>query len=70
MNIVLTTISLQKLKFAPDHLKTKKMCKHTVKKLPFVIRYVPDRYKAQQMCDKAILENGGTLEPVPDCYKN
>ena len=46
------------------------MCKHTVKKLPFVIRYVPDRYKAQQMCDKTILENGGTLEYVPDCYKN
>ena len=37
------------------------MCKHTVKKLPFVIRHVPDQYKAQQMCDKAILENGGTL---------
>ena len=24
------------LKFVPDHLKTKKMCKHTVKKLPFL----------------------------------
>ena len=38
-----------------DHLKTKKMCKHVLKKLPFVIRYVPDQYKAQQMCVKAIL---------------
>ena len=31
------------LKFTPDHLKTQKMCKHAVKKLPFVIRYVSDR---------------------------
>ena len=35
------------LKFIPDHLKTKKMCKDTVKKLPLVIRFVPDRYKTQ-----------------------
>ena len=37
------------------------MCKHTIKKLPSVIRYVPDRYKTQQMCDKTILENDGTF---------
>ena len=43
------------LKIAPDHLKTKKMCKHAVKKLLSVIRYIPDRYKTQEMCDKAIL---------------
>ena len=30
------------LKFVPDHLKTKKMCKHAVRKLPFVTIYVPD----------------------------
>ena len=30
------------LKFVPDHLKTKKMRKHAIIKLPFVIRYVPD----------------------------
>ena len=30
------------LKFVPDHLKTKTTCKHTVRKLPFVIRYVLD----------------------------
>ena len=35
------------LKFVPDHLKTKKMCKHAAKKLPFVIRYVIDQYKTQ-----------------------
>ena len=45
------------------------MCKHAVKKLPFVIRYVPDQYKTQKMCNKAILENGRTLESVPDRYK-
>ena len=63
------TENLEMLKFIPDHLKTEKICKHVVKKLPFVIRYVSDQYNTQQMCDKAILENGGT-ESVPDCYKN
>ena len=29
------------LKFVSDYLKTKKICKHAVKKLPSVIRYVP-----------------------------
>ena len=31
------------LKFVPDHVKTKQMCKHAVKKLPYLLRYVPDR---------------------------
>ena len=53
------------LKFVPDYLKTKKMCRHAVEKLPFLIRYVPDQYKTQQICNKVILENGGTLESVP-----
>ena len=56
------------LKFVPDCYKTKKMWKHAVKKLPFLIRYVPDQYKYQQMCD--ILESVGTLKSVPDHYKN
>ena len=30
------------LKFVLDPLKTKKMCKHTVKRLPYTLRYVPD----------------------------
>ena len=34
------------LKFVSDHLRTKKMCKYAVKKLPFLVRYVPDQYKA------------------------
>ena len=54
------------LKFVPDHLKTKLMCKHPVNKLPFLIRCVPDQYKIQQMCDKAILEFGGTLKSISD----
>ena len=46
------------------------MCKHAVKKLPYLFRYVPDQYKTQKTCDKAVLENGGTLTSIPDCYKN
>ena len=45
------------------------MCKHAVKKLPYLLRYVPDQYKTQKMCDKSILENVGTLKTAPDCYK-
>ena len=30
------------LKFVPDNLKTNKMCKNAVKKLPYLLRYVPD----------------------------
>ena len=58
------------LKFIPDHLKTKVICKHAVEKIPFVIRYVHDQYQTQQMYDKVVLENGGTLKSVPDYYKN
>ena len=47
------------LKFCPGHLKTKSMCKHAVKKLPFLLRYIPDQYKTQQMCNKGIC--GGSL---------
>ena len=36
------------------------MCKHAVKKLPYILRYVPDQYKTQQMCAKAILKIAGT----------
>ena len=57
------------LKFAPGHLKTKKICKYAVEKLHYVLRYVPDQDKTQQMCDKAILENGGILMSVPDATK-
>ena len=45
------------LELVPNQLKTKKMCKHAVKKLSFLIKYVPDRYKTQQMSDKVIVTN-------------
>ena len=34
--------NLKKLRFTPNHLKTKKISKHAVRKLKFVIRYIPD----------------------------
>ena len=54
------------LKCASKHLKTKKMSKHAVNKLPYLLRYVPHRYRTQQMREEAILESGGTLKSVPD----
>ena len=80
MNIVRTSMSLnisietvmknpEMLKIVPDHLKTKNICKHPTKILPFLIRYAPDQYKIQQVCDNTILKNGGTLNSVPDCNK-
>ena len=39
------------LKFVPDQLKTKKMCKCAVEKLPCLLRYVPGQYNTQQICD-------------------
>ena len=39
------------LRLVPDHLKTKKMCKDAVKKLPFIIGHVTDWCKTQQSCD-------------------
>ena len=53
------------LKFVPDNLKTIKICKYSVKKLPYTLRYIPHWYKTQKRCDKAILENGGALKFVP-----
>ena len=40
------------------------MCKHEVKKLPYLLRYIADQHKTQKMCDD------GTLKYFPDCYKN
>ena len=47
------------LRFVPDYLKTKRMCKNAVGKFSLVIRYVPDWYKTEKICGKVILENGG-----------
>ena len=53
-----------------QNLKTKKMCKHPVKMLPFLIKYVPGRFKTQKMRYKVILKNGGMLMVFPDCYRD
>ena len=57
LNISIVTVmkNSEMVKFVPDHLKTKKLCKYAVKKLPYVLKYVPDQYSNQQMCDKATL---------------
>ena len=36
INIETVMKNLEMLKFVPDHLKTKKKCKHTLKKVPFL----------------------------------
>ena len=45
LNISIGTVikNPEMFKFVPDHLKTKKMCKRAVKKLPYLLRYVPDK---------------------------
>ena len=57
INIGIVITNPEILKFVPDHLKTKKMCKHAVKKLHYLLRYAPDQYKTEQMCDKAIKQS-------------
>ena len=58
------------LQLVHDYLKTKMMCKNTVKMLLFLIKYVPDRCNTRRMSDKVILENGGMLMFVTGCYKD
>ena len=41
------------------------MCKHAVKKSPYLLTYVPDQYKTQQM-QELIIEIDGTLKSAPD----
>ena len=47
--MLITVVLFIKTVIVSDHHKIKKMCKHAVKKLPYLVRYVPDRYKTQQM---------------------
>ena len=54
------------LYFAPDHLKTKKICRRAVKKVTILTKYVPDRCKTQQVGYKVIIKNGGMLIFIPD----
>ena len=55
------------LRLAPDHLKTKEMCEHALKKLPFLMKFVFDRFKTLRMCNKVILENAEMLMFIPHC---
>ena len=66
INIGATIKDPEMLRHVSDHLKTKAICKHAVKKLPPVINYVSDRYKTQRMCNKVVLENGEMLMFIPD----
>ena len=45
----------QLLRFVPNQLKTKKICKHAVKKSLFIIRYVCNWYKSKEMFKKTVL---------------
>ena len=54
------------LKFVPDQLKTKKMCKHGINKLSLAIGFLLIDIR---LCNKTIPQNSGTLESVRDCYK-
>ena len=49
LNISIGTVTKnpEMLKFVPDHLKPKNMCKHAVKKLLCLSRYVPGQYKTK-----------------------
>ena len=42
INIGAVMKNTEMLKFVPDHLKTKKICKRAVKKLPYILSYVRD----------------------------
>ena len=42
INIVTVMKNLEIIKFVPDHLKTKTLWKHAVKKLPYLLRYITD----------------------------
>ena len=61
------------LTFVPDHLKTKKMCKHAVKKWPYLLRYVRNQYRTQQsrnqeMCNKTVDNYPCALKLVRECF--
>ena len=55
------------LRLVPDHLKTKEMWEHAVKKLPFLMKFLFDRFKTLRMCNKVILENAEMLMFILHC---
>ena len=44
LNISIGTVmkNPEMLEFVADYLKTKKLCNHSFKKLPYLLRYVPN----------------------------
>ena len=54
ISIVTVTKNPEMLKFVLDHLKTKRMCSHAIKKLPYLLRYVPDQYNLNKCVKKLI----------------
>ena len=70
MNIGEIIRDTETLEFLPDHLETKKMRKHAVNKLLFLIKDVPDQNKTQHICYKVVLKNAGKLVFISDCYKD
>ena len=69
-NIGAITKDLEMLRLVPDHLKTKRMFKHAVENLPFLIKYVPDWYTTQRIYDQITQENGGIIMFISDFYKD
>ena len=52
-----TVLKIQEmLKFVSDHLKTREMCKHVVKKLPSLSKYVSVHYRTQTMLKMKMVE--------------
>ena len=54
LNISIGTVmkDSEMLKLVPNNFKTKKMCNHAVKKLPYLLRYVVDQYKTQKLYEE------------------
>ena len=48
INIITVMRNPEMLQFVHDHLKTKKVYKHAVTKLPFLIKIVLDQWKIQK----------------------
>ena len=51
-------------RFVSDKLKSNKMFKNAIKKLPFAIRYVLDWYKTHKMSDKNFPRNAAVLKLI------
>ena len=52
------------IRFIPDCLKTKQICKHAVKRL-----HIPKCFKTQEMCDKAVNIHHSVTKFVCECFK-